>query len=76
MDTTKIEAWIADQRSMEILCETLVQAKAEAGRLELWQTMHALDDATQHIGWEIASRRDPEQRRLGDKYMKMKETNP
>jgi hypothetical protein len=76
MDTTKIEAWIAEQESMLTLAEVLVQAKAEAGRLQLWQTMHALDNATQHIGWEIASRRDDEQRRLGDKYMKMRETNP
>jgi hypothetical protein len=72
-DTTKIEAWIEEQRSMEILSEVLVQSKAEAGRLGLYRTMHALDSATQEIGWEIASRRDPEQRRLADKYMEMRD---
>lgn len=32
----------------------LTLMKHEAGLLELWRTMHALDDATVTVGWEIA----------------------
>lgn len=73
MTTEKIEAWIAEQAAPHRLIETLVKAKAEAGRLGLYRTMHALDEATQQIGWEVASLRDPEQRRLADQYMRMRE---
>lgn len=48
----------------------LVAIKEEAGRLGFYRTMHALDGALQQIGWEVASHRDPSQRKLGDKYMK------
>lgn len=41
----------ADRRR---LCETLILAKAEAGRVGLWKTMHALNTATDAIGWEVA----------------------
>lgn len=33
----------------------LVQMKAEAGQLGLLQTMHAMDKATQAVGWEFAN---------------------
>src|SRR5687768_2734487 len=33
----------------------LVLAKDRAGRLGLWKTMHALDEATNAAGWELAS---------------------
>ena len=32
----------------------LVLLKARAGRLGLWKTMHALEEATQFVGWEVA----------------------
>lgn len=41
----------------EELAATLVQCKAEAGRLHLWRTLHAIDGATTVIGWEIAEQR-------------------
>lgn len=71
--TEKIEEWIERQRRLEAFAETLVRAKAEAGELGLYRTMRALDGATQEVGWELASLRDPEQRRLADKYMRMRD---
>jgi hypothetical protein len=32
----------------------LVVAKDEAGRLGLWKTMHALDEVTRTVGYEVA----------------------
>jgi hypothetical protein len=32
----------------------LVQIKAKAGSLGLFRTMHALDKATNAVGWELA----------------------
>ena len=32
----------------------LAAMKHEAGRLGLWSTMRALDEATRRVGWEIA----------------------
>lgn len=32
--------------------------KAEAGRLELLKTMHAIDGATKALGWEVAEMRE------------------
>lgn len=34
----------------------VVALKAEAGRLGLYQTMQALEPATQTVGWELAER--------------------
>jgi phage gp36-like protein len=34
----------------------ILSAKSEAGQLGLWKTMHALDDASSAIGWEVADR--------------------
>lgn len=73
IDTNKIEDWIDRQRRLEAFANTLVRAKTEAGELGLYRTMHALDEATQQVGWELASLRDPEQRRLADKYMRMRD---
>lgn len=32
----------------------LVEIKAEAGRLQMWRTLHALDAATHAVGFEYA----------------------
>lgn len=36
------------------LAADLVRIKARAGRLGLWKTMHAIEPATQAVGWEMA----------------------
>lgn len=36
------------------LSDRLVRMKYEAGQMGLWKTMHALDTATNAIGWEMA----------------------
>lgn len=38
------------------IADRLVRFKADLGRLGLFKTMHALDAATQSIGWEIADK--------------------
>lgn len=38
----------------------LTLLKAEAGRLELWRTMHALELPITVIGWELAGEEIPE----------------
>lgn len=57
-------------RKHEDFIRRLNALKTEAGKLGFYRTMHALDEATQQIGWEVASHRDPSQRKLGDRYMK------
>lgn len=32
----------------------MVEVKNEAGRLGLYRTMHAMDEATRVVGWEVA----------------------
>lgn len=32
----------------------LVTLKSDAGKLELWKTLHAIDEAAKVAGWEIA----------------------
>lgn len=60
-------------RKHEDFIRRLNALKTEAGQLGFYRTMHALDAATQQIGWEVASHRDPAQRKLGDKYIAMRE---
>lgn len=60
-------------RKHEDFIQRLVAIKEEAGRLGFYRTMHAMDAAVQEIGWEVASRRDPAQRKLADKYKKIRE---
>jgi len=36
----------------------LIHLKSEAGRLELFKTMHALDGATKALGYEVAEMRE------------------
>lgn len=45
----------------------LIHMKAEAGTLELWETMHALDAATEKVGWEIAKKLTAEKRKKAGK---------
>jgi hypothetical protein len=59
-------------RKHEDFIHRLVAIKEEAGRLGFYRTMHALDGAVQEIGWEVASHRDPAQRKLGDKYKEVR----
>ena len=39
------------------LAITLVKLKDKAGRMGMYKTMHALDEATRAIGWEIAEKK-------------------
>ena len=41
-------------RGAHELALAIVQLKFEAGRLGMWKTMHALEPATQAVGWEMA----------------------
>lgn len=47
-----------NQRDLEArrasLVADLTTLKAEAGALGLWRTLHALDQATNTAGWELA----------------------
>lgn len=36
------------------LITQLLEAKNLAGKLGLWVTFHAIDDATTKVGWEVA----------------------
>ena len=51
-------------RAMEFTT-ALVRMKDRSGRLGLWKTMHAIDEATKVAGWEIAdllAKRNPKGR--------------
>jgi hypothetical protein len=43
---------MTDTPTLESFVAELVALKNEAGRLGLWKTMHALDEATTAVGWE------------------------
>lgn len=47
----------------------LVEMKAEAGRLKLWRTMHALDEATFQVGYELQTRQGGEAARLAERAL-------
>lgn len=47
----RISAW--EKQAKELVVK-LVNLKDEAGRKQLWQTMHALDTAVKVVGYEIA----------------------
>lgn len=44
----------AHRQAVRDFIEQLVRMKHRAGELELWRTMHALDDATTAVGYEAA----------------------
>lgn len=48
--------WVAESKNGKIsrFIAELVQMKDRAGRLGLWKTMHALDEATKAVGYEYA----------------------
>ena len=51
--------------------------KAEAGRLKLWRTMHALDEATFQLGYEVQDRiGDDRSRVLSDRARARRECEP
>jgi len=55
----------------------LVLMKAEAGRLKLWRTMHALDEATFQLGYEVQDRiGDDRSRVLSDRARARRECEP
>lgn len=49
----------ADLARKRAFITKLVRIKDEAARLELWQTMHALDRAVFAVGFEAASHEVP-----------------
>ncbi len=48
--TTKAQV----RRGRSDFCTALVVMKSRAAELGMWKTMHALDHATQAVGWEHA----------------------
>lgn len=72
MITSSEPGYVAQKRDVkasEQLAIELVYLKARAGKLGLFRTMHALDKATQEIGWEIAVQLDPKQAAHRDRYL-------
>lgn len=56
--------------TVDPLVMDLLRAKDTAGKRGLWRTLHAIDDALQQIGWELAERKGgSEQRKLADQYL-------
>ena len=54
----------------------LVAMKARAGQIGLLVTMHAMDKATQAVGWEIATKLDRKQGALANRYIDSRESSP
>lgn len=59
----------------------LLNAKQDAANRGFWRTMHSLDEALQHLGWDLAEDHAREfggddeatrVRKLADKYMAMR----
>ena len=51
-----------DQGKCRDFAAKVTALKAEAGKLNLFKTMHALEGATQTVGWEIAEHLDKKPR--------------
>jgi len=46
-----MDKWEADARQLIL---NLTALKGRAAELKLWRTVHLLDDALNHAGWELA----------------------